>query len=192
MAQWGYVSLVIDSFGSRGGSDYRDTPTTNMSADAVSAAAYLQSLDQVDGQRIALLGFSIGASRVISMLDRDSSNRPAKVLFKAGISFYPTCTSNKYLRGPLLLFAGEADQLMTLISCKKIFREAKQLGNDISAYFYPGATHFFDNPGYRKDIISPETKAKPPLWFERSHYAPAAHEDALLKVKLFLKKHLER
>lgn len=190
LAEWDYVALVIDSFGSRGGKNFRDTPSVGMPADAMNGARYLKSLDYVNEDKIGLIGFSMGGSRLFSILGKSGVNRSAEGMFKTGVAFYPNCSADMALQVPLLVFGGDQDELMAFGSCKSALREANKHGNDITFIVYSGATHFFDNPNYRKDMVSVEIETSPPMHFSNNHYDAGAHEDAKEKVREFLKKHI--
>jgi len=190
IADWGYVALVIDSFRSRGGTGATDTPSVGMPADAMNGARYLKGLDFVNDEEISLFGFSMGASRLFSILGKTGENKSAEGTFKSGIAFYRNCISDVALQVPFLVFAGDMDDLMSLGSCEAALNEAPKYENDISLTVYPGVTHFFDNPNYRKDTVTASKKASPPIYFSTNHYDLAAHEDSILKVQSFLKKHM--
>gem|GEM_PF-614937 len=190
LADWGYVALIIDSFRSRGGTEAKDTPSVGMPADAMNGARYLKSLEFVDGNKVGLMGFSMGGSRLFSILGKSGENKSRDGTFKAGIAFYPNCIADRALQVPLLAFAGDKDDIMALGSCKTALEAAPKNENDISFIIYSGATHFFDNPNYRKDIVKASTKASPPVYFLTNHYHQAAHEDSIIKVRDFLKKHI--
>jgi dienelactone hydrolase len=192
LSEWGYVALVIDSFGSRGGKDSRDTPSVGMPADAMNGARYLKSFDFVNGEKIGLIGFSMGGSRLFSILGKSGVNKSKDGMFKTGVAFYPNCSTDMALQVPLLVFGGDQDELMAFGSCKSALRDADKYGNDITFIVYSGATHFFDNPNYRKDVVSVEKKASPPMHFLNNHYDAAAHEDAKKKVMGFLKTHFDQ
>ncbi len=192
LAEWGYVGLVVDSFGSRGGTDYRDTQAVDVSADAYNAYAFLDGLEFVDGRKIAVLGFSLGGSYLFKILDRLDSTRPNNVQFKLGIAFYPNCDLGKQYIAPILILAGDSDSLMSLQACRDAFLEATARGNQISLKVYPGATHFFDNPNYQKIPSARDNAGALPLWFESNHYDEEAHRDAMSRVKEFLDRHLQK
>lgn len=190
VAEWGYVALVIDSFRSRGGTETRDTPSVGMPADAMNGARYLKSLEFVEGNKIGLIGFSMGGSRLFSILGKSGNNKSDDGTFALGVSFYPNCIADIALQVPLLVFAGDNDDIMSLGSCKTALKEAAKHENDMSLIMYSGATHYFDNPNYRKDIVQAGAKASPPVYFSTNHYDLAAHEDSIIRVRDFLKKHI--
>ncbi|MEH6404176.1 MAG: dienelactone hydrolase family protein [Sneathiella sp.] len=190
MAEWGYVALVIDSFRSRGGTDSRDTPSVGMPADALNGARYMKTLEFVDSNRIGLLGFSMGGSRLFSILGKSGENKSNNGTFKFGVAFYPNCFADMALQVPFLVFAGEKDNIMSVGSCKAALKEAPKHENEISLVLYSGATHFFDNPNYRKDPTQTRAKASLPIYFATNHYDKNAHEDSMIKVRDFLKNNI--
>jgi dienelactone hydrolase len=191
LANWGYVGLVVDSFGSRGGTDYRNTAAVDIPADSYSAFSYLHGLKFVNGQKIAVLGFSLGGSRLFTILDNSNAGRPEDIHFKAGIAVYPNCVTGKQYAAPILILAGDNDPLMTLEICKAVYAQSRQHGNVVSLQIYPGATHFFDNPNYSKNLAQRYKNATLPLWFRKNHYNEEAHRDALDRAKEFLDQHLK-
>jgi cephalosporin-C deacetylase-like acetyl esterase len=64
--RWGYVSLAVDSFATRGIKDACTQPTPALmlarQGDALGALSYLSNLPFVDPQRIAIMGASQAAS----------------------------------------------------------------------------------------------------------------------------------
>lgn len=190
LVEWGYVALVIDSFRSRGGTDDTDTPSVGMPADAMNGARYLKSLEFVDGNKIGLIGFSMGGSRLFSILGKSGANKSKAGTFRAGVAFYPNCIADMALQVPLLVFAGDKDNLMALGSCQAAQKKAPEYENDLSLIMYPGATHYFDNPNYNKDIVTESAKASPPVYFSTNHYDRAAHENTIIRVRSFLNKRI--
>ncbi len=190
LTDWGYVGLVVDSFGSRGGRNYRDTAGIDMPADAAAAFAYLRSLEFVDPRRIGVVGFSLGGSELFKILDGSESTATKPVALAAAVAFYPNCRGGVGLSAPLLILAGDADNLMTLNECEKVHANASARGNKVAMQIYPGATHFFDNPAYRKDHTGKVENGPKPLWFEENHYDKRAHKDALRRTREFLELYL--
>jgi len=190
LSDWGYVALVIDSFGSRGGTNFRDTPSVGMPADAIDGVRYLKSLDFVKADNIALLGFSMGGSRLFSILGKSGENRSLNKEFKAGIAFYPNCVTDKKLQVPLLILGGEKDELMSISNCRRTEDNAENLSNNITFVTYPDATHFFDNPNYSKDEIAKTKRNSEPLHFATNHYDLKAHEASKQQVRQFLFDHI--
>ncbi len=110
---WGYVSLAVDSFATRGIKQACDRPMPDRQADAWGAMLYLSNLRFVDPERIAVLGSSQGAiiaMRLASTHDVKLFDVPDRLNFKAAVAFYPTCSvASKQLAIPTLILIGELD-----------------------------------------------------------------------------------
>ena len=160
----GYAALVVDSFsgrnmpqnqcgnGSEGVSEVTDRPY-----DAHGAARFLKNAyaGWIDSSKIALLGWSHGASSTISALS-DSMVAQLGKPFKAGFAFYPGCglynafggisTSTYVPYAPLQILHGSIDPLYTSGFCDKRVNNAVKLGSpNMSMSVYLGAQHNFDN-----------------------------------------------
>ncbi|MEH6633584.1 MAG: dienelactone hydrolase family protein [Halopseudomonas aestusnigri] len=191
LASWGYVNLLVDSFGSRGGTNRRDTNNANMYTDAYNAYRFLRTQDYVDPDQIALIGFSLGGSSLFSILNKSNPRRPVDITFQAGVALYPNCDTGIELNAPLMILQGDSDPINSSFSCETVSSEAPKWGNDISYYLYPDATHFYDNKNYSK-VVGERDKAAPlPFQFEMNHYNKAAHEDSLIRTKAFLGQYLK-
>lgn len=177
----GYVALVVDSFGARGGKSYQDTPSLNMPDDAYSAFRYLAARPDVDAGRIGLLGFSLGGSHIFTTIAQTNSRIPAGFAPFSAVSIYPTCPPDGTVTIPLLILAGDADSLMSLRTCEAFVAQTQSHDNPIDLHVYPGATHFFDNPSYLKEDGKPAPTPKP-FWFDDNHYDAMAHADAVDRV----------
>ncbi len=189
LADGGYTALVVDSFGSRGGTNYRDTKSVDVFSDARAAFSFLRGLPEVGAGKIAVMGFSLGGSRLFTIFDA-SRKRPSEADFSAGIAFYPMCAPDKPLTAPILILGGDSDPQMSLEGCRTAVAQAGRLGNKLTMKIYRGATHFFDNPDYKKDSGAHPKSGTLPLWFADNHYDEQAHGDALVRVREFLDQHL--
>jgi dienelactone hydrolase len=151
----GYVTLIVDSFGPRGyggrGGGCRSGNFANHVSDslndALGAAAYLRSLPFVRGDRIGVVGFSLGATSILS-LPTDSASRG----IKAGASYYPICQSAsdgshffKDSKLPLLVLLGELDNWSQASACVEKLQQFKKAGRTVEWYVYPTAHHGFDD-----------------------------------------------
>ncbi|MEM6792923.1 MAG: SdrD B-like domain-containing protein [Acidobacteriota bacterium] len=128
----GYIALILDSFGPRGYTTFQGkvppedadvAPVYERSRDAFDALAYLRTLPQVDGERVAVLGFSHGGGGVAGALaDADA------IEAEMGTSFSVSTTEGQ--------FPGVYD----------VPRPARpapgQTGFDCGVAYYPGALFF--------------------------------------------------
>ncbi|RED51288.1 dienelactone hydrolase family protein [Aestuariispira insulae] len=184
----GYVTLLVDPFGSRGLKGFKDGHIEIL-GDAVTAFDYMVTRPDVDQDRIGILGFSVGGSSVFRALARNAESRPDNVHFRAGVSVYPQCEPYEEFLAPLLVLAGDGDKLINVPACEKMLKAGKE---NVSVVMYPGITHFFDNVAYAKDAaLRPDNWVKPD-WFEGNEYNQAAYIDAEKRVLGFFNSHLQQ
>ena len=151
----GYAVLLPDSFTSRGSGPICEIPardrTINVETrreDVLSAIAWLKSRSDVDGKRIALLGWSHGAMTVLSALN--TQREPHAQGVAGAAVFYPGCTDllrRGYGLGvPLLMQLGALDDWTAPEPCEKLVAQlAAQPGADVSLRIYPDSYHGFDS-----------------------------------------------
>ncbi len=160
----GYAALLVDSFSGRnapqnqcGNGNGGVSEVTDRPYDAYGAWQFLKKsyAGKVDPAKIALLGWSHGASSTMSTLSNTWVNQWGKP-FKAGFAFYPGCglynayggisTSTYVPYAPLYILHGSIDPLYTSGYCDKRINNAIKLGStNMSMTVYPGAQHSFDN-----------------------------------------------
>jgi dienelactone hydrolase len=181
----GYVTFDVDSFGPRGVSnicgDPNNKPTVrDRVADAFAAKHYLETLPFIDKERIAVIGFSHGATTALIMaLYPSASEKP----FNDIIAFYPYCfpiaSAAKPLSAPLMILAAGKDEWCPAKLCEAYPEKLKGLNHEFVFKVYPGAHHAFDStePG----IIEYQGKK---LGRDESALA-----DSIVMVKNFLRKH---
>jgi dienelactone hydrolase len=151
IADWGYVTLFVDDFTTRG---IKETCTSDFGegvADALGALRFLSSLPYVDTKRIAAIGFSQGAMTALRLASGRINSvyeLPNNLAFRAAVAFYPYCRyPNDRLIVPTLILIGERDDWTPPASCEHLAQEQTSMGSDIKLIVYPGAYHAFDNPG---------------------------------------------
>jgi len=160
LAERGYVSLVVDSYGPRGvkgdcrtGPD--EPPITARFDDAMGALRYLQAQPFVRPDRIAAIGWSQGGVYAMAVINGPSLERAKQrgvelpaVGFAAAIAFYPGgCKSliDEQVIRPLLVLIGGADDWTPAATCQRMADAMAPRGADVSIVVYPGAYHDFDN-----------------------------------------------
>jgi len=168
-AGWGYVALLVDSFGPRGhGSicELQDRPVhpwVERSADAYAALDFLAARGDVDPTRIFVMGWSNGGSTVVGVVrDNAPGLRPGAARFRAAIAYYPGCQRPLRMRDyrpvvPLLIQHGEADDWVPSAPCVALGEKMRQQGYPVQTITYPGAHHGFDSP-------SSELRLRPDVW----------------------------
>ncbi|MCP5089282.1 MAG: hypothetical protein GY952_21090 [Rhodobacteraceae bacterium] len=185
LSEAGYVALVVDSFGARGGGNYQDTSALNMPDDAYSAFRYLAARTDVDVGRIGLLGFSLGGFHIFTVVSATNARVPDGFSPVSAIAVYPECQPDGAVTVPMMILAGDADQLMSLSTCRAFVQQTENSEHPVTLHVYPGVTHFFDNPAYTKGEGTSHEEPKP-LWFEGNHYDKTAHADAVSRILEFL------
>ena len=164
LAAAGYVVLKVDSFGPRGQRSVCDRWTVTVdqvAADALAAAAHLRKLPFVDGDRIAVVGFSYGAMaglRLASASYVKQQKNPTP--FRAVVGFYPWCVVMSPAAPPDIvalqdnfrddnttpvhLFLGGQDTEAPSGPCVAHAERVKRAGQPVSYTVFPDATHGFD------------------------------------------------
>jgi dienelactone hydrolase len=151
MTGWGYVSLAVDSFATRGikqacsgGSIARRI------ADALGGLLYASKLPYVDPKRIAVVGSSQGGVAVMGLASVHDINVyaiPDDLHFKTAVAFYPLCSmASAQLAIPTLIQIGALDDWTPADNCKRWMKLRGDRGAPVQLTVYPGAYHAFDVP----------------------------------------------
>jgi dienelactone hydrolase len=171
----GYVTILPDSFSSRGAPDGVCTKGSrgvatywDRGADAKAALAYLQSLPYVDAKRVAVMGGSHGGSSTLAaIVANPGGSDGGQQGFAAAISLYPNCAARyggwRAVRehpfsgavvgyegvfqptAPLLILIGDADDWTPAAYCQEMAVRAQAEGYPVEIVVYPGAYHSFDS-----------------------------------------------
>jgi dienelactone hydrolase len=157
MTGWGYVSLSVDSFSTRG---IKETCVDMMPArqgDALGALLYLSKLPFVDPKRIAIIGASQGGSVTLDIASTHSVDLfaiPDGLKFKAAVAYYPLCSvATQQLSIPTIILIGELDDWTPAKTCEQwmVWRAGK--GAPVKLVIDPGAYHAFDVPALGEDGV---------------------------------------
>ena len=183
----GYTSLIVDHYGSRNALNFKDLASVPVIEDAVGALNFIVKQKYATADKVALFGFDRGASRALAMLSTNHPFSKANLKFAAGVALYPNCASHRQFSAPILMAAGGDDHLITMDTCKKLTQLSIANGRDVSFHIYEGATHFFDDPAYKR----PMNEIKAPLWYASNQYSSQAHSQARTLIGEFIKKHLK-
>ena len=158
LTQAGYAALLIDSFTPRGVVSTCGRPTKGVSSlddrpfDAYAALAWLRSRSDIDGSRIALMGWSHGGESVLSAVSRANvaALGGASGKFALAIAFYPGCRrllkTNYQFGMPLLMHIGQADDWTPARYCEALAKKAGASAASLQFHMYAGAYHGFDQP----------------------------------------------
>lgn len=179
LASWGYVALLLDSFGPRGQSTFSDPPST-LAQDICYAKSYLSELPFVDSKRIGVIGWSQRGSSALATLCTRFSSHQVDYPLRAVATFYPYCfRALADLDFPLLILIGELDNRCPVSLCIERMPR-KRTVNEVTLKVYPRAYHGFDVEGIDTSYMD-----------HRYRYDPTAAADSIIQVKAFLAKHLK-
>ncbi len=179
-AQWGewlaangMVALALDSFGPRGLTNVCGRPPdraffellTGLVEDSFSAAGFLAARPDVDRERIAAMGFSLGGhiARRLGGEDARSYAPLTAPRFRALLPFYPGgCGIGgrdvRRIVVPMLILHGELDDWTPAAPCADAVARARVRGEPVEIVVYPAAHHGFDQVDrpltYLADIVS--------------------------------------
>ena len=200
LTEWGYVALLVDSFGSRE-SKALCTKLTDIEArqvfggrgyDAYGALAYLTTLPYVDKHRIGVMGWAYSA--VLGSVIEDGVQQFFKRKFKVAVSFYPDCgftTTGQFIQ-PVMVLIGEQDDWTPATVCQKMAKAGANRPYPPQVQVYPGVGHGFDDPDVGEHLYLEHARNlyKDPALGATLSYDHAAHQDALKRVKTFLDQQL--
>ncbi|MFP6748885.1 MAG: dienelactone hydrolase family protein [Alphaproteobacteria bacterium] len=193
LADWGYIALVVDSYGPRRHrpdcNSYQAMESVDQTFDALGALQFLYQRKDVDPRRIGLIGWSIGGSKVLSALNRIGVQNLYAEKFRFGIAFYPYClTASGPFIGPLLILIGGADDWTTPRRCITLRDQNMKSEHPLDLNIYPNAVHFFDDPdmGPPRYHGTVENRERSPTRGVTWGYDAAAHGAAKASVRGFL------
>jgi dienelactone hydrolase len=182
----GYFVLFVDSYQPRGflsvceiKPSAQPVKLPDHVGDLAGAITWLSGQPFVDKDKIALIGWGIGGSAVLRILDPQFPVHQ-RVDLKAAIAFYPRCeplervTSYTPRLAPTILM-GAADEWVSPAPCKAL---ATRWGSPI--VLYPGAYHNFDVPNV--PVRMRRTGEGP----KRAGTNPAARDKAIKEVRNLL------
>ncbi|WFU17860.1 alpha/beta fold hydrolase [Bradyrhizobium sp. CB3481] len=162
LAEWGYVTLAIDRFGTRGITNACTgamPPSTLL--DAYRALNFLAEQSSVDPSRVAVVGFSQGGMLALLSVERGELERSSEQKFRAAVGFYPLCAGIKgNMTVPTLILIGELDDWAPASECRNLaegrddwgISREKGKGVPIEIAVYPGAHHDFDVPTFTTPV----------------------------------------
>jgi dienelactone hydrolase len=162
----GYMTLVVDGFGSRGRpegfaagtfSDRAEMfdPKIARVADSYAALAYLRTRSDVIADRIGIHGGSNGgttALNAVGVVNGFLANPTTTTGFRAAISFYPGCGStsmrmpNYVNYAPTIMLLAQDDEEVDPVSCIGVAGTATAQGGALTYTIYPDTNHSFDDP----------------------------------------------
>jgi len=155
--RWGYVTLVVDSFTTRGIADACGSGALPpRHADAIGALIYLSTLPFVDAKRIAVVGYSQGgmaALQIASLQPAAIFDVPAGLRFKTAVAYYPDCSAaTNRLAMPTLVLIGELDDWSWAASCERLMKRWDHNSAPLKLIVFPEAYHSFDSTALRGTV----------------------------------------
>ena len=220
----GYITLLPDSFTTRGfeggvctdGSRSRnDISPARRVRDAYAALAYLRTLPDVDGRRVAVMGGSHGGTTTLATMaapagDADPHALERRAGFAAAVALYPACVpSTRSWRvggsslvsrtgpeiayepvAPLLILIGDKDDWTPAEACRQLAEGARAAGHPVTIKVYPGAHHSFDSPNPVRYVPARINANAPGGRGATTGGDPEAWADSLREVAAFLTRHL--
>lgn len=196
----GWHVVAPDSFGSRGQGAICTQPATERTIkvahrrnDVLRTAAWLMARDDVDPQRVAVVGWSHGAMAALDVLDRARwpSQAPAAI-----VAYYPACSVWKRRAlvqpaAPLLMLLGDADDWTPAAPCKELGeRFQADYPGAVTVRSYADGYHGFDSRSgvrFRADI-----PAGPDQRGVHVGGNPVARTASLAELDRFLAQHLQK
>jgi len=155
LAAKGIAALVVDVFGSRGRHGGFVERLLNITeamylADAYAALRWLDARPEIDGSRVALVGFSYGGMASHYAVYRIVAERyaPDGRRFVGHVAYYGPCIARfadyRTTGAPVLMLIGGSDAITDRGRCLKDIERLRAGGSDADLIVYEGAHHQWD------------------------------------------------
>jgi dienelactone hydrolase len=181
LRSFGYVALALDSLGHRNACGAGPYGQVAEAVDAYAARRWLAQQGFVDPERIAVLGFSMGAQAALDAVEAGGPLEKAhRGHFRAAVAFYPNCRFRTGVMSvPTLILIGEKDDWARASWCRHMLVRRQGKGAPVELIVYPGATHAFNFPRPPRNYLG-----------HRLAYDPDATAKAWREVRRFLRERL--
>jgi dienelactone hydrolase len=188
LAEWGYASIIPDSYTARsvnrvcaGPAEQRVVTPQDRAGDVISAALWLRTRPEIDGNRIGVVGFSNGGWTAMWVTQRRYQQLYSG-LIKVAVSYYGNCAHPEdHGTVPLLVLVGEADDWADPAEHCRAFGAQLTPEQPFLLHTYPGVVHAFDDPR----LQSVRYSEGHPL-----QYNAAAATDSFVRTKAFLDRYI--
>ena len=154
LAKQGYVVLAVDLFQGQVTADPNQARELSSSVrnnpgiaieNMQSAVRYLTSLENVNGSRIASLGWCFGGAQSLQLALNSEEHPLAATVIYYGNLVNDTQALSK-IKWPVLGIFGDQDQSIPVDSVKQFEQALNEIGVINEIYIYPGVGHAFANP----------------------------------------------
>ncbi len=187
LAEQGYVALAVDMFGDGKTAQHPDdagkfasevTKNKQLGEARFNAALeFIRQQPQVDGERVAAIGYCFGGGVVLHMA-RLGADLKGVVSFHGSLATDAPAVAGT-IKAPLLVFNGEDDKMIPPEQVAAFREEMTRAGASYRYVGYPGVKHSFTNP----DADMYAKKFNLPLAYDRK-----ADQDSWGQTLAFLKK----
>ena len=179
LAKAGFVAIAIDTLTPRGVTNSCEDRTGSSieAADARATLAWLRKQPFVDPQKLAVVGYSMGAIAALDLAD-PFHTRAAPTGLRGAVAYYPACRKRDARNAvvPIRIFDGSADDWTPAAPCAALAAAAPAAGASIAITTYQGATHAFN-------VALPDRNA----YGHPLRYDPAATAQARAQMLTFLR-----
>jgi dienelactone hydrolase len=136
---WGYATLEV-------GAENEVASTMVQTPVAIAALKYLQEVPYVDSDRVAVMGWSLGAETALWAIDASTWASKHKHRFEAAVAIYPGCQfiNVGQFFSPALIISAELDGIARPSSCERLVKSVPSGLNVPILQIIPGAYHWFD------------------------------------------------
>jgi dienelactone hydrolase len=205
LKSWGYVALVVDSFGGRGlkdvcGSNWPSQADAEKRAlDIDAAGKWLAGQSYVKAGQLAFMGYSYGGG--VGLLRAFSARTDnAAPGWRAAVLVYPDCGLGEPLgaelraRLPTMMAMGELDDWTPVRQCEALLGRLTAGRDLVETHVYPGAHHSFDALGLPVRYLDGVGNRSKPGGCCGAHYGAneAAWTQFVADVRAFLDRHLRQ
>ena len=146
----GYVTLIVDSFATRGLTTACTGGAPDRVMDAYGGLDYLAGLPFVKPDRIGVVGFSQGAMAALSAVAVQRVETLVQRHFAVAVAYYPSCSDRDgAFTVPTLILIGERDDWTPARDCREMMTRRTGEGASVRLVVYPGAYHSFNSRSLR-------------------------------------------
>lgn len=154
LAKEGYVGFALDMYGDKKLATHPEdagkfmteimSRYDEMLARFNAGKAQLKTIEFVDGNNIAAIGYCFGGAVVLNVA-RNSNDLAGVVSFHGNLD--PLKESSANIQTPILVLNGEADPFVKVESIENFKKEMNARKANYEFISYPNAKHSFTNPG---------------------------------------------